>query len=237
LIIRRLESSLQLITQPDHAALAARILSLWDDDHFPDSPRKASILHAIAQHDNGWAEVDEALCVDPASGELLDFVGLPDAFKRETSVRGIERLANDPYAAALVAQHRLHVYRRYTEHPEWRDLFPAMAEDRDRYLRASGASSLDQLLEDYKLLRSGDLASLAFCNNWTDIDPDGYGYTMRLEGTTLLFEPDPFGRKTHEFEIAAKEIPLQTFASEDEARRVVEAAPVVMLRGRVSGAG
>ncbi len=236
MIIRRLASSLQLITQPNHAALAATLLDLWDDEHFPDSPRKASILHAIAQHDNGWAEVDETLVVDPATGRLLDFVELPDRFKRETSWNGIERLATDPYAAALVAQHRLHVYRRYAEHPDWLPLFASVKEARDSYLEASGAGTLDQLQQDYKLLRAGDLASLAFCNNWTAIDSDGCGYAMRLEGTTLLFDPDPFGRRTHEFEIEAKEIPLQTFADEKEARRVVEAAPVVTLRGRVSGA-
>lgn len=56
-------------------------------------------------------------------------------------------------------------------------------------------------------MRASDLASLAFCNNWTDIDSDGCGYNMRLEGTTLFFDPDPFGRRTHEFEIEAKEIP------------------------------
>ena len=48
---------------------------------------------------------------------------MPDALKRETSRRGIERLADDPYAAALVAQHRLHVYSRYAGHPEWQAFF------------------------------------------------------------------------------------------------------------------
>jgi Protein of unknown function (DUF3891) len=50
MIIRRLSSSLQLITQPQHAALAARIMREWDAAHFPDSPRKASILRAVEQH-------------------------------------------------------------------------------------------------------------------------------------------------------------------------------------------
>jgi hypothetical protein len=84
----------------------------WQPEHFPESPRKASILNAIEQHDNGWAEIDEALVLDEATGQLLDFIELPDALKRDTALRGIERLASDPYAAALVAQHRLHVYRR-----------------------------------------------------------------------------------------------------------------------------
>src|SRR5688500_8575773 len=161
MIIRRLPSSLQLISQPEHAALAARIMRGWQPDHFPESSRKASILRAIEQHDNGWVEIDDALVVDDA-GQLLDFIALPDALKRETSARGIERLASDPYAAALVAQHRLHVYRRYTEKSDWQSFFADVTTARDSYLRAAGPA-LDELLHDYRFVRAGDLASLAFC--------------------------------------------------------------------------
>ncbi len=191
MIIRHLAASHQLISQPRHAALAARIMRRWQPEHFPESPRKASILNAIEQHDNGWAEIDEALVVDEATGQLLDFIELPDALKRDTSLRGIERLASDPYAAALVAQHRLHVYRRYAEHPEWRAFFARVMAARDAYLRASRAVSLDELLRDYTFVRAGDLASLAFCNNWTNVASDECGYAMRLEGRSLFIIPDP----------------------------------------------
>ena len=112
-------------------------------------PRKTSILNAVEQHDNGWAEVDEALVVAPGTGQLLDFVELPDPLKRDTAARGIDRLASDPYAAALVAQHRLHVYRRYAEHVDWRPFFASVAAARDVYLRSAGQVSLDELLRDY----------------------------------------------------------------------------------------
>lgn len=235
MIIRRLPSSLQLISQPQHAALAARIMRLWQPDHFPESPRKASILNAIEQHDNGYAEIDETLVVDEATGRLLDFIEISDALKRETSWRGIERLASDPYAAALVAQHRLHVYRRYVDHPEWSAFFAQVTAAREAYIRAAGAVSLDVLLRDYAFVRAGDLASLAFCNNWTDVDADGSGYAMRLEGTSMFIIPDPFGGRTIAIEIDAREIGPRSFGSVAEAQRVVASAPVVTLRGLVSG--
>ena len=62
--IRRSGSSLHLITQPAHAALAARIMRQWDPSHFPDSSRKRSILKAVEHHDIGWADVDATLVVD-----------------------------------------------------------------------------------------------------------------------------------------------------------------------------
>ncbi len=236
MIIRRLASSHQLISQPQHAALAARIMRHWQPDHFPESPRKASILNAIEQHDNGWAEIDEALVLDEATGQLLDFIELPDVLKRDTSLRGIERLASDPYAAALVAQHRLHIYRRYAEHPEWRAFFPRVLAARDAYLRASRAVSLDELLRDYTFVRAGDLASLAFCNNETNVASDECGYAMRLEGRSLFIIPDPFGGQTIEIEIDAREIGHQSFGSAAAAQRVVASAPIVTLRGFVRGA-
>jgi hypothetical protein len=236
MIIRRFASYQQLITQPAHAALAERIMRHWQVDGFPESPRRASILHAVEQHDNGWAELDEALLVDAATGQLLDFLELPDRLKRETSSRGIERLSSDPYAAALVAQHRLHVYRRYADHPEWSAFFAAVTAARDSFMTAAGQGSLDELVRDYLLVRAGDLASLAFCNNWTPVAAEEEcGYAMRLEGTTLVVAPDPFGGRTIEIAIDAREIANPSFSSEADARRVVASAPRVRLSGLVVG--
>lgn len=235
MIIRRLPSSLQLITQPDHAALSARIMRQWHPDHFPDTVRKPSILHAIEHHDDGWAEIDDALVVDEATGQLVDFIGVSDSLKRETSWRGIERLASDPYAAALVAQHRLHVYSRYADHPDWRRFFVDVTGARDAYLRAAGSDSLQALLHDYRYVRLGDLASLVFCNNWARVDPEEFGYAMALDGTSLAIAPDPFSGRTIAIEIQARAIEPQSFASAADARRVVEAARTVTLAGTISG--
>lgn len=233
MIIRRLPSALQLITQPDHAALSARIMRHWHSDHFPDSARKVSILHAIEEHDAGWAEIDETLVVDDATGQLVDFIGVSDALKRETSWRGIERLVQDPYAAALVAQHRLHVYSRYVEHPEWQTFFADVTTARDANLRAAGAGSLEDLLGDYRYVRLGDLASLVFCNNWPRAEE--YGYTMALEGTSLVVTPDALHGQTIAIEIEAREIVEHSFASAADARRVIAGAPSAKITGRLFG--
>ncbi len=236
MIIRRLESSQQLITQPHHATLAAHIMREWQSDHFPDSTRKPSILRAIEHHDDGWEEIDRTLIVDASTGQLLDFMEVTDGVKRETSSLGVERLVSDPYAAALVAQHRLHVYRRYGEQAPWRPFFASMIAARDHHLRVAGDASVDVLLRDYRFVRAGDLASLAFCNNWAKTDADGSGYEMVVEGSLLCISPDPFGGRTVEIEIEAREIGHQRFASPAEARRVLAVAPAVVLKGYARGA-
>lgn len=235
MIIRRRAASYQLITQPAHAALAERIMLDWDSKHFPESPRKASILHAIREHDSGWAELDDQPAFDPATGQLFDFIELPTELKLRASQQGIDLLAADPYAAALVAQHRLHVYRRYAEHPDWLAFFAAAAAARDSYLRDAGVS-LDLMLRDYKLLRAGDLASLGFCTEDANVKPEECGYAMRLEGTTLIVTPDPFGGRTIAIEVAARELSDRTFGSPADARRAVADAPVIALQGFVRGA-
>jgi hypothetical protein len=236
MIIRRSASTLQLITQPAHAALSARIMREWGADHFPETKRKASILNAVEQHDCGWAEFDEALVLETATGRLLDFTEVPDAVKRDSSSRGIAPLASDPYAAALAAQHRLHVYRRYAKDPAWGAFFADMTATRDSCLRAANVESLDELLRDYRLVRAGDLASLAFCNEWTVTADDGCGYSMQYDAATLTINPDPLDGRTIDIDIKARVISDERFGALAEARRVVAAAPVITVAGVVGGA-
>ena len=236
MIIRRSALQLQLITQPAHAALSARIMREWGPDHFPETRRKASILNAVEQHDCGWAAYDEALVLETATGRLLDFTEVPDAVKRDTSSRGIPPLASDPYAAALAAQHRLHVYRRYAEDLEWRAFFGEMTATRDSCLREARVESLDELLRDYRLVRAGDLASLAFCNEWADTADDGCGYSMQYDATTLIINPDPLDGRTIDIDIKARVIGDERFRAPAEARRAVAAAPVITVTGVVRGA-
>lgn len=235
MIIRRLASSTQLISQPQHAQLAARIMLHWRVDGFPETARRESILSAIEHHDDGWTDADESLVLDETTGRLLDFMEVPDAIKRATASRGIERLASDAYAAALVAQHRLHVYRRHISHPEWRTFFTDIAAIRESHLSAAGVS-LGDLLHDYRFVRAADLASLAFCNSWAEIDGDGSGYVMRLDGVSLVVSPDPFDGQTIPITIEARQLRSDAFGSAAEAQRAVATSQVVILRGSVKGA-
>ena len=101
-------------------------------------PRRDAILHAIAEHDNGWAEEDAAPRVNPATGQVFDFVTAPASVRQIVWPRGVARLAGDPWAAALVAQHAITVYDRFRPESEWAPFFAEMEAARDEMLRASG---------------------------------------------------------------------------------------------------
>src|SRR3954463_4207109 len=103
MIVRTYRDRLQLITQPDHAQLARRIM-----EHcvaLADHPRRNAIMLAIAEHDNGWAEPDAAPTVDLSTGRIADFITAPTAVRQGAWPRAVARLAHSPWAAALVANH------------------------------------------------------------------------------------------------------------------------------------
>ncbi|MPZ20790.1 MAG: DUF3891 family protein [Luteitalea sp.] len=231
MIVRSETGSLLLITQPDHAALARRIM----EQAIPlaRTTRRDSILYAVAEHDNGWREPDMAPSVDPATGELQDFVSAPVDVRQAVWPRGVARLAADPWAAALVAQHALTVYGRLRTRPEWEAFFGEMERARDTYLHKA-AANLDELRRGYVFLRLGDLASLTFCNGWTK-EQRYEGWTIRLDGARLLITPDPFGGRDVPLAVTARKLPNQRFASDADAAAAYRSAKEVTCSGMAVG--
>ncbi len=126
MIIRTHDDSQLFITQPDHARLAAQAISQWRDDGFDDNPRRPSILLAAREHDNGWREEDATTHVD-ANGKALDFICVPVEVRHRIWPRAVDRLAEeDPYAAALVAQHAMTVYGHFESDLAWYPFFETM---------------------------------------------------------------------------------------------------------------
>jgi Protein of unknown function (DUF3891) len=235
MIVKHAGISQLLITQPAHAALSARIMQHWCADGFPEAPRRASILLAIAEHDNGWRELDDAPLVEDGSGRVLDFVSAPDQLRRGIWPRGTRRLGDTPHAAALVAQHALHVYGHYASRPEWTSFFADMTATRDHYLQEAAPLTLDELLGDYAFLRIADLASLTLCGGRTSTQIDELGYQLQMEGSRLIITPDPFEGREVALAIAARAMPARPFPSVEDARRVYQASPQVTVTGTASG--
>jgi hypothetical protein len=230
-IVRETETALLLIRQPDHAELARGIME--PAAALGHAAHRDSVLHALAEHDNGWREVDAMPTVDPATGRLLDFSNLPAHVRQGVWPRGVARLAADPWAAALVAEHALTVYDRLRADPEWSSFFTRMAAARDRSI-AEARRTLDELRHDYVFLRLGDLASLAFCMGVSGEHSVG-GFTVRLEGNRLVITPDPYGGRVVPFEVIARELPRRPFASDADARAALAAASVITMQGEAVG--
>lgn len=235
MIIRRHDTDLLLITQPDHAALAERIMSAWRADDFQTRPTRARVLHATSDHDNGWQLVDASPSINPATGEPHDFVTAPVAVKQGVWSRALDQLApQDPYVAALVAHHAATVYRRFLSTPGWEAFFPDMERRRDELL-ATQPIDRDAFLRDYAIVAVGDLCSLMFCNEQRDAQArEGYR-TVLHEGEWLEITPDPFGGAILHLEVPGRRIPARRYASDADLRDTVAAAPIVQLAGVAAG--
>lgn len=202
MIVRRGDGVLHLITQPDHAALARRLMALWPS--LTTAERRRDILTAIEHHDRGWQESDAAPTVDPDTSTIRDFIGAPIEIRQGVWPVSVARLAAAPWAAALVAHHAISVYDRHRGDPAWGAFFPRMLALRDEHLARSGGD-LQSLVRDYIYVRLGDLLSLAFCTAATE--PAQLGpWTIRRHGSRLRVDPNPFILEVP-FAIEAREIP------------------------------
>jgi len=193
------------------------------------------VMLAIQAHDNGWQEVDVEPCLDPATGRVLDFVRVPEDVRHAVWRRGVARLGGEPYAAALVAQHALHIYRRMRQQPGWRQFFVDMTSARDRHL-AAAHEAIETLQREYAFLRLADLASLSFCGVDTAGQAQEMGYDIHLAGRRLVVSPDPYAGATILLEITGRELDLASFASPAEARAAWQSAPRRTVTGVVTGA-
>jgi len=232
-IIQHAKDRLLLITQPDHAALAGRIMRAWTLGRLPDHPRREEILAATDHHDNGWQEEDTELHVNE-SGDPLDFVAVPPHVKQRIWPRAAERCAaRSPYVAALIAQHALTVHAPLAQDPSWGSFFRVMTRTRDELLARSGVTPED-LAADYPFVRTGDQLSLIFCNGWT-APLTGIGYKAILSGITLQITPDPFTGVRVPLEVTARSLPAAPYGSAAGLRAALADAPAVTLAGEAVG--
>ena len=230
MIIRRDNDSLLFLTQPDHARLAAELLSRWALDAFPAHPRRDAILLAAREHDNGWRELDDDVVFDAADGQALDFVAAPAAVKQAVWPRAVDRLAEtSAYAAALVARHAVFVYDNVRGHAGWIDFFRRMDARVDVLRERAGVDAAD-LESDYRFLAVADLLSLSFCSAWRE-PHTRFDVTVRTVSAVLHVTPAVLGADPIPVRIRARRIAARPYASAADVRAALEDAPPLLLSG------
>jgi hypothetical protein len=229
MIVRPAISGCVLITQPDHAQLAGRIMEHCVS--LVENPRRNAILRAIGDHDIGWVIVDAEPTVDVATGEVVDFMRAPTAIRQGVWPRAVAHLADEPYAAALVANHALVAYDRLRGDAEWTAFFEKMESLRAAMLSISTFSP-EQLHADYAFVRLGDLISLAFCTGST-AEQSFRDWTVRLSGPRVIVTPGIFGGAPVTFEVAARAV-RPPFNSDAELRAALGRASTTLIQGEAA---
>jgi hypothetical protein len=70
------KGNLQLVRQPDHAAMGAQIARAWRRPSGFDAPLWQAVIDAVEHHDDGWAESEKLPLLDD-DGRPLDFKTMP----------------------------------------------------------------------------------------------------------------------------------------------------------------
>ncbi|MEA2692717.1 MAG: hypothetical protein QOJ16_2104 [Acidobacteriota bacterium] len=226
--------TLLLITQPDHAHFTGELLALWREDGLPDHPRRADLLFAGREHDNGWRETDAAPHCDSGRGRPHDFMSIPRDERIAIWERGTARFAgSQPYASLLITRHSLTLHSDRRGEPEWQDFF-AYADELERGLLEATGATLEEVAADYRFLDLGDLASLVVCNRWSD---PFFRHGMRgaFAGGTLHLDPLPLAGATS-FAIPCRRIPARPYRGDADLGGELAAARWEEMRVRVAPA-
>jgi hypothetical protein len=222
---------IHLNTPPDHAALARRIMQHWQP--LAEEKRRDSILRAVEHHDWGWGQPDAGPDIDD-EGRIQDFVNVAIEVRQEVWPRCVAHLeTDDPWAAALVANHAVTVYGRFRDDPDWTDFFTDLSAHRDRLVRQARRKHED-MLADYQYVRLGDLISLAFCTTTMD-DLQYEHWHVRVKDDRVVVTPSALDVPELAFEVRAVELPDRPFESARELREAIASAPRKVLAGEVAG--
>ena len=226
-----------LITQPDHAWFSSELLSLFRTGGLAEHPRRAELLFAVREHDNGWRETDAAPRWNSESGRPHDFLTLPREERIELWQRGTARYAGEhPYAALLITRHALQLHQSRRDQDGWQEFLDFLDELHRGLAEETGIEDED----DYRWLDLADLLSLGVCNRWRE--PFGrYGFQagIRAEPQTITLRLDPFPLAgSTAFRIPCRRIPRRAYRGdadlggelaaarwEDLAVRVAPSAP------------
>jgi hypothetical protein len=235
MILSPQDGRLLVVTQNDHAHLAAELLSLWRRDGLPEHPRRRQLLVAAREHDNGWREADSAPRYDRESGRPLDFVAVPQELRREIWRRGVERFrSRDAWVALLILQHAISLHRSLEDDEEWAPLLEEWRRTRQELLDESAAPAED-LDQDYRWIELTDLLSLGLCSGWSR-RRELHGYRIELRPGALRLDPFPFAGATT-FRVAGRTIEDRPYGGDADLGVELATARWQQTRVRVAPAG
>jgi hypothetical protein len=137
MIRRREGDSFMLITQHDHALLAARLMAEVGNRTFHASRRRSELIEATSLHDSGWPMHDDRPTLN-GEGYPLDVFESPRSVTFPAWQAGADRAAGvSAYVGLLVSMHVLSLSA----------LAAGMAQER----RAKGAFDPSQLTDQFEM--------------------------------------------------------------------------------------
>lgn len=254
MIRREAENGFLLITQDDHAALAAEIMEHWGNENFTEPEPRDEIIYAINVHDSGWREWDSMPKVDLATGHPANFMEMSTEDQSHIWERCYASALQDhPYAAGLIALHFARFNQRTLDKdPGDKNALRLKGElekvvDDKLGIELTGYSLYDvprEIKVNLKLLQIGDIISLTLCHGWKSIEIDdapidysGHSKDLKIEssdGFKFTIEPYPFRESELNFSILSTRLIGSSFKSDAEYRIALKESQQERLYFRIT---
>ena len=209
------DGRLWCINQTAHTQMSVELCRYWGNGDFAPLVAGGPTLLAVAQHDNGWWEWEQAPELG-ADGTPLDFLNGPDWQTRLGQwQRGIDRcFAQHPYAGVLTGAHAAALYERYLVSvavaPAENAALGAFIADQARLVREArrllpGYHGLDDeaLGANTRMVQFGDLAALLVTVPWPSghrikVPTDARGgvteVTLTYDEAHICLDPWPYSQ-------------------------------------------
>jgi hypothetical protein len=228
-----------LISQVEHARIAAEIAEAWGNDQTPTLPLRDQLVAAVRHHDDGWAEWEAAPTRDPATGRPRDFLEMPLPEATAIWTRSIDACGVIfPWCGLWVSRHFCRLAERAHEHrAEIGDRMAASSfverqADRQQVWRARLATAHSPDLEEvgFRWLRFFDLFSLWLCcaerTAPATLTVPGVPplEVVPLGPTEVGGDPYPLRSESMKLSVAAVTLPRRAYDSDDDLRRSVACA-------------
>ncbi|MFQ5998879.1 MAG: DUF3891 family protein [Candidatus Bathyarchaeia archaeon] len=119
MIVRPINGTLLLATQPDHAELSGQLAAHWGNDNFSLPEPYTTMVVGTTVHDNGWQDWDNRPSLNQEKRTIWDFITLPTIEHVSLYRQGIHRaLEAGPYTGLMVCMHGTGLYKqRYGTDP------------------------------------------------------------------------------------------------------------------------
>lgn len=115
MIRRNADDDWLLISQIEHARIAAELAQAWRDPELTDFPRREELLSAIRHHDDGWAAWESAPTVNEA-GEPRDFTEMPMQVATTIWTRSIDACTSrSAFGGLWVSRHFCYLAERASD--------------------------------------------------------------------------------------------------------------------------
>ncbi len=219
MIVRYVKQGWEIITQRNHALLAAAICANWNKadqtDHWTET------LLACSAHDDSFNELEQPKLLTPAGGPLNLGMGTFD--EKLSKLLMNMAITKSSFTALLILKH---IHFTHGGDPKAIAFLKSQKKKESMWLKSANVT-IGEVNQAYEILEFCDAFSLLICKEVIQNEkrkmeistgPDGRMFSVFAGNDCLIVKPWPFEPKEFEVAFEIRRINKLTFKSDHEFR-------------------